>query len=68
MGPNEIKLPNNDLILVKGFYQDKVGEIFKTCKDRMDYPKDVNFWFFGFRFIKELPWDLDEWTWKNLPS
>ncbi len=47
--------------------QDKVGEIFKTCKYRVDYPKDINFQLFGFRFIEELPWDLDEWTWKNLP-
>jgi hypothetical protein len=66
--PKEIKLLNNDLVLIKVFYQDRVGEIFKTFKDRVDYPKVTNLWFFGFGFIKELPWDPSECTWKDFPS
>jgi hypothetical protein len=30
-GLNKVKSPNNDVILVKVLYQDKLGEIFKTC-------------------------------------
>jgi hypothetical protein len=45
--PNEVNLPNKDLILVRVLYQDRVGETFKACKDKVDYPKDANFWLFG---------------------
>ncbi len=58
--PNEVNLPNKDVILVKVLYQNKVGETFKGCKDKVDYPKDANLQFFGSGFIEELPWDLDE--------
>ncbi len=40
--PNEVNLPNKDVILVKVLYQNKVGETFKGCKDKVDYPKDAN--------------------------
>jgi hypothetical protein len=60
--PNKVNLQNKDLVLVKVLYQNKVGETFKACKDKMDYPKDANFWLFGFGFIKEILWDLNEWT------
>jgi len=40
--PNEANLPNKDVILVKVLYQNKVGETFKGCKDKVDYPKDAN--------------------------
>ncbi len=67
IGPNEAKLLNNDLVLIRVVYQDKLGKIFKTYKDRVDYPKDANFWLFRFGFIKELPWDPNEWTWNDFP-
>jgi hypothetical protein len=66
--PNEVNLPNKDLILIRVLYQDRLEETFKACKDKVDYPKDTNFWFFGFRFIKELLRDLGEGTWKDLPT
>jgi hypothetical protein len=41
--PNEVNLPNKDLIVVRAFYQDKVGQTIKACKEKVDYPKDANF-------------------------
>jgi hypothetical protein len=65
--PNKIKLLNNDLVLIKVLYQDKEREIFKTFKDKVNYYKVINLCFFQFGFIKELPWDFSEWTWKDFP-
>ncbi len=56
--PNEVNIPYKDLILVRVFYQNRVGQTFKACKDKVDYPKDANFWLFGFGFIEELSWGI----------
>jgi hypothetical protein len=34
----------------------------------MDYPNNVNLWFFGFKFINKLFGDLSAWTYENFPS
>jgi hypothetical protein len=39
----------------------------KTSKKLIEYPMEAQFWLFGVGYIKDLPWDLEEWHWRHIP-
>jgi len=36
IGLNKVNLPNKDFVLVRVLYQDKVGETFEVCEDKVN--------------------------------